>query len=262
MKRGLAIIGAGNMGAALCKGLIEACPDLTVSIADRNEAKLAQFSSIRTSVHAKDIIKDAEWVMIAVKPQSFDEICGELDGLLSDKVILSIMAGKTLETLAAKTGSLKVIRSMPNLGARVGRGMTAWIASSQVTKDEAENARRIFRSVGKEMCVKNEEDIDRFSVIAGCGPAYFFRLYGSLAREAERLGFSTEEARQMAAETFIASAQLIEQEAKKPDEWVKAVASKGGVTEAALKHLAQSDIDTVMSQAIDASLKRSKELNG
>lgn len=249
------------MGAALCRGLIESFPKLSVSITDRHEDKLKEFSAIRTSTDLRAIVQDAEQVLIAVKPQSFDELCGELHDLLSEKLIISIMAGKTLKTLTEKTGSYRVVRSMPNLGAQVKRGLTAWIASSDVSSSEEENVRKIFQAVGREIQMKDEDDIERFSVIVGCGPAYFFRLCSVLAREAEQLGFSHEESMRMAVETFIGSAKLLELGTKTPDEWVKAVASKGGVTEAALRHLAESDTDAVMKQAIEKSLQRSRELN-
>lgn len=260
MKSTLVIIGAGNMGAALCKGLLKSLPQLSLAISDRHAEKLKQFSGVRTSLDPKEILGNADHVLIAVKPQSFDELCSELGDLLKNKLVISIMAGKTLKTLAEKTGSGRVVRSMPNLGAQVSYGMTAWIASPDVTSGEAESVRKIFQAVGKEIRMKKEEDIEHFSVIAGCGPAYFFRLCSVLAREAEALGFSEEESMRMAMETFIGSAKLLELGTRTPDEWVKAVASKGGVTEAALKHLAESDTDAVMKEAIEKSLQRSREL--
>lgn len=261
MQPSLAIIGAGNMGAALCRGLLEAFQDVTVSIADRNAEKLQSFSDIPTSTDAKEIVAKADAVLLAVKPQAFDALCDDLKGLLGDKLVLSIMAGKTLNTLMEKTGSKHIIRSMPNLGVQVRQGITAWIASSAVTPEQEKAVRRIFQAVGTEVRMKDEASIDAFTAIAGCGPAYFFRLCSVLVREAQRLGFSEEDARRMAEQTFIGSAELLKQGSKSAEEWVQAVASKGGLTEAALNHLASSDSDAVMGEAIDVSIKRSRELS-
>lgn len=261
MQKSLAIIGAGNMGAALCSGLLESSSGLIVSLTDRHTEKLKSFSGITTSTDPKKIVSEADYVLIAVKPQSFDELCKDLDGLLQGKLIISIMAGKSLATLAEKTGSDRIVRSMPNLGAQVRKGITAWVASSAITPDEEEDVARIFQAVGTEIRLYDDEGIDHFSVIAGCGPAYFFRLCGVLAEEAQRLGFSAVEAQRMAEETFIGSAELAAKGTRSPQDWVKAVASKGGVTEAALKHLAQSDCDAVMREAIEKSLERARELS-
>ncbi len=249
------------MGTALCKGLLESLPELSVAITDRHAERLKQFSAIRTSTDPKEIVENADHVLIAVKPQSFDAICEELHDLLRGKLVISIMAGKTLKTLSEKTGSRRVVRTMPNLGAQVKKGMTAWIASSDVTASEKESVRMIFQAVGREIQMKDESDIERFSVIVGCGPAYFFRLCSVLAQEAQELGFSFAESKRMAEETLIASGRLLELGSKTSDEWVQAVASKGGVTEAALQYLAESDTDVVMKQAIQKSLLRSRELN-
>lgn len=261
MGKTLAIIGAGNMGAALCSGLLESSSGLAVRLTDRHAEKLKTFSGIETSTDPKKIVSGADYVLLAVKPQSFDELCKDLDGLLRDKLVISIMAGKSLTTLAEKTGSERIVRSMPNLGAQVRKGITAWITSPAVTPDEEEDVASIFRAVGNEIRLYDDEGIDHFSVIAGCGPAYFFRLCGVLTKEAELLGFSKEEARRMAEETCIGSAELLRKGVKSPEEWVRAVASKGGVTEAALNHLAGSDSDAVMHEAIQKSLERSRELN-
>ena len=259
--KNLAIIGAGNMGAAFCRGLTEALPNISVSITDHNAEKLKPFSDISTSTNPQEILGNADCVLLAVKPQSFDTLCEDLGDLLKDRLIISIMAGKTLETLREKTGSSRIVRSMPNLGAQVRQGITAWITSSAVTGAEEKSVRQMFQAVGTEIRMNDEAAIDSFTAIAGCGPAYFFRLCSVLAQEAEHLGFSKEDARRMAEQTFLGSAELLKQGAQTSEEWVKAVSSKGGLTEAALKHLAQSDIDAVMREAIGKSLERSKELS-
>ncbi len=258
--KSLAIIGAGTMGAALCCELIEGCPDITLSISDKHPEHLEPFAGISATERTGDILADANAVLIAVKPQSFDALVEELPGALSGKLVISIMAGKTLASIEEKTGSKRVVRAMPNLGVKVGRGMTAWIASKNVTEEERTFVRQIFSAVGEEMEVKKESVIDGFTAIAGAGPAYFFHLCELLSTEAEKMGFSKEEARNMTTETLCASAELLETGEKDAAAWVAAVASKGGVTEAALKVLAEEGGDAAFTAAIEAAATRAREL--
>lgn len=261
MKKTLLIIGAGKMGAALAHGL-HASKNFTLLIADKHEENLKKFTGIQISTNPLELTGKADAVLIAVKPQSFDTLMEELGSALQAKLVISIMAGKTLSTLQEKTNSGKIVRSMPNIGAAVGQSMTAWIASRDIDSEEKKFVRSVFQSIGKEILAPSEEHIDRFSVICGCGPAYFFRLCELMQRKSERLGFSTEESRMMVEETFIASAKLLEQGERTTDEWVKAVASKGGMTEAALRSLDKDQCEEIFSRALDKALNRSKELNG
>ena len=132
------------MGGALCQGLLKNLKDVTVSLADHHPENLKPFSGIKTSTKPQEILGDADAVLIAVKPQTFGALCAELHGALEGKLVISIMAGKTLATLMQETGSRRVIRSMPNLGVRVGRGLTAWVPSSDVTGEEATITQHFF----------------------------------------------------------------------------------------------------------------------
>lgn len=252
----LTIIGAGNMGSALARGLQSS--GMQIAIADKHEEHLKPFANLRTSTRASEIIADAGCVLIAVKPQSFHQLCEELSNSLKDTLVISIMTGKTLKTLSEKTRSTRVVRAMPNLGVGVKRGMTAWIASPETSTNDLETVRKIFQSVGKEIQVSDEKLLDSFTAIAGCGPAYFFRLCDALRERAEVWGFSPDDARVMVEETFLASAKLLETGEKRADEWADAVASKGGATEAALKHLNDSG---VLPEAFERARKRAGELN-
>lgn len=248
------------MGSALCCGLIEVCPDITLSIADKHPEHLEPFSGIAATVKTGDILADADAVLIAVKPQSFDGLIAELPGALEQKLVISIMAGKTLASIEAKTGSKRVVRAMPNLGVKVGRGMTAWIASNPVTEEERAFVRRIFSAVGEEMEASKEELLDSFTAIAGAGPAYFFHLCEILTAQAEKFGFSKEQAKHMAQESLLASAELLATGEKDAAAWVQAVTSKGGVTEEALRVLHSEGGDAAWVSAIEAAVARARGL--
>ena len=261
MSHSLAIIGAGNMGASLCRGLMKDMLDLSLSIADRDAEALKEFSGVQTSTNAQDIIASAECVLIAVKPQSFAELCDQLGSSLSDTLIISIMAGKTLKVLEEKTGSSRIVRAMPNLGVKVGRSVTAWIPSSAVGEDDCNLVGRMFDAVGKGIRLQDEQAIERFTALVGCGPAYFFHLCSLLEKRARAMGFSEEDARCMAEETFVASAHLLDGSELSGQQWSGAVASKGGVTQEALNHLENNGLEDLLAGALDAAIERSKQLS-
>lgn len=254
-----AIIGAGNMGGAFAQGIDTHCLDVDVSLADRNQEKLDQFEGLSTCTDPNVIIANADAVMIAVKPQGFDDLCSQI-GSLEGKLVISIMAGYSIDAIKQATGSDRVIRTMPNLGVQTGNGVTAWVASTECAEEDRSFIDDILSATGSAIPLSSEDQIDDFTVIAGCGPAYFFHLCDLLQKEAVERGFSPEDAAIMAGQTMISSAELLKDGSKNAADWVDAVASKGGVTEAALQKMAEDGLGDLLNNALDAGMERSREL--
>jgi pyrroline-5-carboxylate reductase len=256
----IAIIGTGNMGSAFFRGLSEHFSDDELAVCDTSEEKLQALGAKHASTDINQIVADADVVLMAVKPQSFEECISSITEPLAEKLIVSIMAGVTMKTIQEKTGSKKIVRSMPNLGVQVGRGMTGWIASAAVSDDEKALTKKIFVSLGAEIELKSEDLIDPLSTVSGSGPAYFFYLTEKLAKNAEALGFSKENAKTLAEETFVASAQLLDQNEMSAEEWRTAVSSKKGTTEQAIKHFEEEKMGETLMGGMQKALKRSKEI--
>lgn len=250
-----AIIGAGNMGRALYRSLTSSLGKENVWLCDHHPEKLEHAAQSATDLAA--ILPKVQAVIFAIKPQSF--AAWNLN--LSHHLILSIMTGITLRRLREKTGSKKVIRSMPNLALQLGCSLTGWIATPDVTAAEKKFAHGIFVSFGKELEVEKEEQLDALTAISGSGPAYFLFLCTELSKKAEEYGFSKEQARAIVSETLKGASALLERENGDAAKLVSAITSKGGTTQAALNAFRDGSIDHHFSKGVDAAKKRAEELS-
>ncbi len=206
-------------------------------------------------------IKDAGILIIAVKPQSFDELAKSITFPISGKLVISIMAGVTIEKIAQKLSAQKIIRSMPNLGAAIGEGVTGWMANPECTQEDKGIAQNIFAALGHQFEFEQEYLLDRIAAISGSGPAYFFYLTQLLEEKAIEFGFNKEQAVRLAKYTFLSAAKVMEQSDKSAADLVTAVASKGGITERALAHMKEQKFDQIFKNAVEEAKKRSEELN-
>ena len=256
----LAIIGAGNMGAAFYAGL-RGKTRLRINLCDHNREKLDALNPEHAFDDPREGINNASAVLLAVKPQSAKELLMELSPALSDRLIISIMNGITIASLEKLTRSPRIIRAMPNLPSQVKQGFTGWFASQAVTENDRTFARQIFDAVGEQMELEKEALINVIAALSGCGPAYFFYMAELLAARAIQEGFSQQEASVIARQTLIGSGTLLQETDKSPAEWRAAVSSKGGSTEAAIRSLQNAKLDEHFSAAIDAAIKRSQELS-
>lgn len=242
----ITIIGLGKMGSAIYNRLVQQV-EFEISTCERGG-------------DANEKISGADIIIIAVKPQNFDELVSSIVTSVSDKLIISIMAGVTIESISQKMKSKKIIRSMPNLGAAIGEAVTGWIASPECNAEHKTDAEKIFSALGHQFEFEEEYLLDSIAAISGSGPAYFFYLTQLLEEKAIEFGFNKVQADRLAKYTFFSAAKVMEQSDKNPQEWVSAVASKGGITEQALAHLKENKFDSIFKDAIEAAKKRSEEL--
>jgi len=252
-----AIIGAGNMGSALYKGLAND----KVFLCDRDTEKISIATENNRSTNILEATENAECIIIAVKPQSFDELMTSVKDSWSDKFIISIMAGVSLSSLAKKTGSPNIVRAMPNLGVLKGQGMTGWCATPDVPAEHRKHAEEIFAAVGESIFLDDEDKIDAFTAIAGSGPAYVFALAEQLQNAAEQLGLSSDESALIARKIIAAGSALLDEGSKSAKEWREAVTSKGGVTQAVLEVLKNKGVDAAFQEALESGTLRSRSLS-
>ena len=198
-------------------------------------------------------MKPCDIVILAVKPQDFDDL--KLN--LKNELLISIMAGVSLKKLAA-TGAKKIVRSMPNLPLRVGAGFTGWISKNV---KEKKLVKEIFSMFGGEIELKNEDAINAITALSGSGPAYFFYICQLLAEQACDFGFSKKDAEKIAANTLLGAAELVRNKTESFSDLRSAVTSKKGTTEAALHVLAKRRVATHFREALRAAATRSHELS-
>ena len=175
----ICFIGGGNMGTAIIKSLLSkgvAAPgDITVSdISQQRCDFLFKEYSIKTTSNNVEAVKNADVVVLAIKPQDLNNVTKELKSNLSQQLIISIIAGATLDTLKQGLDHPYLIRSMPNMPAQIGAGITVWTATNDVTPQHKEYAKSILSSSGEEIYVNSEKYIDMSTALSGSGPAYIF----------------------------------------------------------------------------------------
>ncbi len=257
----IAIIGAGNVGGALYRSLRGAVGDDALVVCDTHEAQLAKLGAGHALRDADAAVRLADTVIVAVKPQQFAALAHSVTAPLEGKFVVTVMAGVTLAAVAQALGATAVVRCMPNLGAQIGRGATAWIASPACTAAQLELARRIFRAAGIEIEVRDESLLDAFTALGGTGPAYYFYLTELLAENAVAMGFDVEQARVLAQEVLSASARLLELGERSPADWRRAVTTPGGTTAAAMRAFGEQKFAEAFRAGLEAARQRSEELS-
>lgn len=243
----LCIIGLGNMGQAINDALCS--------------KKLFEINGCDKDDDVNEKIKDCEIVLIAVKPQSFDELASQISFDLSDKLIISIMAGVSVKKINERFKASRVVRVMPNLPLKVGEAFSGWYANENVTDEDKGDVKNILQSFGTEVEVDNEDKIDAITALSGSGPAYYYFLNKALSIKAMALGFSQEEAKKIVRGTFFGASKLLKESGEDSDTLIQKITSKGGTTEAALKYMEEKGANKIIQEAVEKAYKRAKELN-
>lgn len=253
------------MGGAIYKALSSTLPELQVFVCEPEMEKLDQLGVPKKS-QSPDINTlfgtiECDAVLFCIKPQVVDDFKKELQVDLSNKLIISIMAGVPIVKLQEVTGSKRIVRSMPNLAAFVNQSLTGWVATNSITEADRKNIKKVFQSFGKEVELKSEDQINDITALSGSGPAYFFYLTQLMEEKALSFGFSKEEAKQIAEQTIIGAAEVLKTGIKTAQDWKAAVTSPGGTTEAALKHMEAEQFHNIFHNSIQKAKDRAEELS-
>jgi pyrroline-5-carboxylate reductase len=263
----LAILGGGNMGRALIGGMLRrgTRPEhITVgeSSPAAREALSAEFGVQSTADNAA-AVEPASVIVLAVKPQIAGAVLAPLQPALqrARPVVISIAAGIRLEALESWCGAgVPVVRAMPNRPAFVGAGATGLFAPASVAAAHREVAERVMQAVGEVIWVAAEDDLDVVTALSGSGPAYFFLLAELLTQGAIDLGLEPEAARRLAIATLHGAGQLAHAGDGDLARMRAEVTSKGGTTEAAVKAFEAADLRGSVARALEAAVRRSREL--
>ena len=262
----IAFIGGGNMGRAMIsaiigKGLAE--PE-EITVADvREESREAIVLDLGVFATPSNLAaaKDAEVIILAVKPQNLADVTPDLAGQLdSCQLVLSIIAGKKISALVEGLKHKAVVRVMPNTPAQIGKGMSVWTATEAVTADQKESARKILAAMGEELFTPDENDLDKATAISGSGPAYFFLFMEALVEAGVKLGFSPETAKKLVLQTAAGSAEYACLSGQELADLRRMVTSPGGTTAEALKVFEAGGFKELVDKAAAAALRRAKEL--
>lgn len=255
----LAIVGAGKMGGAVLTGALKAgilkADEIGIyhTSAQRRAELCAYYNVIALD---DDGIHQAERILISVKPQYFDSVAPLIAHRSAS--FISLMAGVSASAIARRVGSLRVVRAMPNLGARLGLSATALAALPQASEEDIRLAEQLFSSVGSIYQIP-EHLFDAFTGLAGSGPAFAAIVAEAIADGGVRVGFNRKLAQDLARQVLLATAKLLEQQG--PAELKDEVSSAGGTSIAGVKALEKHAVRYGLIDAIEAATLRARELS-
>ena len=260
----LGIIGGGVMGEALLSRLIAQqvyAPD-GITVSDPLPTRcdfLAQQYGVRVTTDNQSLVADADVILLAIKPQIFDAVVGPLQKSRPDQMIVSILAGMTLQRLEAAFPGQPVIRAMPNTPATVGAGMTAIAPGQHAQTTHVQLAQQLFEAVGQVVAVP-EHLMDAVTGLSGSGPGYVAVMIEALTDGGVAAGLPRAIAAQLAVQTVRGTAELIQTSGLHPAELKDRVTSPGGTTIAGIARLEQSGFRAALIEAVRAAYQRAKEL--
>lgn len=264
--KAIAFVGPGMMAEAMVSGLLQQQVAKGEGIVlsgprpNRLEALSEQYG-VRTTTSNPEAVAGAGVVVLAVKPQSLPHVMGELQGTIPDgALLLSIIAGATLETLTKGLLHPAVVRAMPNTPAQVGEGITVWTATDEVTERQRQQAAGILGAFGQELFVEDEDYLDMATALSGTGPAYVYLFMEAMVDAGVHLGFPRRIAEQLVVQTIRGSVAYYDHSPRHMARLRNEVTSPGGTSAAALYYLDKAGFRTALSRAIWAAYERSVEL--
>jgi len=261
----IAFLGGGNMAGALIGGLLaKGFEAQSISVAERLDAareKLAALYQVHASADANAVVRPADTLVLAGKPQDLRAALLPLAALVRGKLVISIAAGVRLADISRWLGGHHMlVRSMPNTPALIGAGIAALYAPPEVGPAERARAEGILAAVGATVWVQEERLLDPVTALSGSGPAYVFWFIEQLAASGVALGLGAETARKLALETVLGAAQLAARSAEPASVLRERVTSKGGTTEAALRVFDEERLAERLRRALEAASRRGAEL--
>jgi pyrroline-5-carboxylate reductase len=263
----LSVVGAGVMAEAIIAGVLERQLLPAGSIiashprADRRQA-LAEKHGIQVTADNAEAARRGDVVVLGIKPQVMHGVLAELHGgLAPNKLVISIIAGATTQTLRKGLDHGALVRVMPNTPAQIGEGVNIWYATPETTESHREQARALLGALGHELQVGDERFVAMATAVSGTGPTYVFLVMEALIDSAVHLGFPRHLAHDLVLETLKGSVAFAERTQKHPAQLRDMVTSPGGTSAAALHELERGRLRTVLADAVWAAYRRTMSLS-
>lgn len=265
----LAVLGAGMMGSALARGIVQAgaMPPEAVTIFDLHTLKARGLAAeVGGDAHVAETVQEAvagkSIVLLALKPNVLLQVLEEIAPVLTEQqIVVSIAAGIPLRRLEAIIGkSVPVVRAMPNTPCLVGAGATAVCQGAHASHDHLQRAQALFAAVGESIAVE-EKHMDAVTALSGSGPAYVYLMIEAMSDAGVKAGLTRDLSRLLAAQTVYGAAKTVMASNEHPAQLKDNVTTPGGTTIAALAVLERAGLRTALGDAIEAAINRSKELS-
>ncbi len=264
MSKKIAVIGVGNMAKAIIGGIKNSSLDVSEFFLydiypSQYESLVGDYFTPASSI--ADAVKNADCVLLSVKPQNFPEVLAQISEVPSskDKLYITIAAGITVDSVSEALGTKQVIRVLPNLPMIISMGVSVICYNKNILQEDFDFIVDIFKSSGGVIKI-DECDMNKIISVTSSSPAYVFKFIQAIYDGAVAQGLPEEGLTEAICDMMIGSAMLIKNGSHKPDEMAQAVASKGGTTERALSVLAQNNFNQIIIDAMLACTKRADEL--
>jgi len=268
-KINITFIGPGAMAEAMLSGLLKnkliSADHIFTSgpLIERVTELHEKYGTIPLTDNS-EAVKDADVVILSVKPQDLDKVLEGLSGSIKNNaLILSIVAGATISKIKKTLSHDIIVRSMPNTPAQIGQGITVWTCSQTVSESQKEITKSILGAFGKEIFVEEEDYLDKATALSGTGPAYVYLFMEAMVDAGVHLGFSRRNAERLVIETVRGSVNYYDNDIEPSRHLARLrnqVTSPGGTSAEALYYLEKAGFRTAISRAIWAAYQRSKEL--
>lgn len=255
----LAIIGAGNLGLAIAKGILHTNGATTMYLTKRNIAEIKDFEkygNVTVTTDNAEAVKNSDILIFAVQPGHFEAILQDVKDLLTEKhVVISTITGFSIEKMESIIGADKyIIRSMPNTAISVGKSMTC-LCSNDLGKKRIDLAKAIFNRMGHSMEIP-ETQMQAATVICASGIAFWMRLIRATTQGAIQLGFDAKEAQELAMHTCNGAASLLIESGSHPEEEIDRVTTPKGCTIEGLNEMEHQGLSSSLIRGIVTSFER------
>lgn len=267
IEKKLCFIGAGNMSSCITTGLVNnSYPANLICATDLDPDKLNTLASnlqINTSTDNLTAVKDADVIILCVKPQVMQTICEQLSHLdLSHKLIITIAAGIEMERYQSYFAQpIKLIRTMPNTPCQLGVGMTGLYAKTNINAEDKAIVEQLMSSCGETVWVEKESDINQVIALSGSSPAYFFLFMEAMIEQAKASGVNEDKARALVQQAALGSAQMVKQNPQLSIAQLRAnVTSKGGTTAEAIATFEAGELRGLVAKAMDDCINRAEKM--
>jgi pyrroline-5-carboxylate reductase len=262
----VAILGGGKIGESLLAGLLSSGwrEPRHVVVTGRREERLRELEErygVRGTLSNAEAVSGAPLVVIAVKPQDFDVLLGEIGGIVTqEQTVLSVAAAIPTSQIEARLADgVPVVRAMPNAPALVHEGIAGICAGAHAGETHLDLAEEVLAHLGAVARVP-EDYMDAVTAVSGSGPAYFALLAEAMIEAGILLGLGRETSTQLVVQTMLGTARLLRDEKIHPVELREAVTSPGGTTIQAIRELEQAGVRAAFLNAIQAAMTRAREL--
>jgi pyrroline-5-carboxylate reductase len=266
METRIAFLGSGVMAEVMIRGLLThelALPERIWAAGPRLERaeQLTREYGVHGTTDNLEAVAGADLIVLSVKPGTLGKVLKQIRGALRpEHVVMSIVAGVRAAAIGAALGRPAIVRCVPNLPCRIGRGLTVWTALPEVPEKARETVRSLLGTLGREVYFSDEAQVDRATAAYGTGPALLAQFVKSLEDAAVYLGEPRGLAREMLLETILGTAEMLLASGRPPTELIDEVTSPGGITSRALHVLNQGRFSAVLNRAITAAYDRTLEI--